>query len=398
MLPVTMWMALAPGVLMPATSASNFDDDVEFLKEHVKTIVLTDSSGRAKVAVVPQYQGRVMTSTDGASGMSYGWLNRELISSGELREHINAFGGEDRFWIGPEGGQFSIYFPPGSPFDLEHWQTPPPIDSIAYPTVAATKGSATFVKRFELQNYIGFKFDVEVTRVVRVVETQEAERLLGVDIPSGVHMVCVETKNTIKNHGKSWDEDTGLLSIWILGMLNASPTTTVAVPYVTGSASRLGPIVNDTYFGKVPADRLKVEGGVIYFKGDGNYRSKIGVSPRRAKETLGSYDATGRVLTLAQFTLPGNTTRYVNSMWELQSEPYGGDAVNSYNDGPPAPGAAQMGKFYELESSSPALLLAKGASGTHYHRTYHFHGPEAALDKIAKATLGVGVKKITSAL
>jgi hypothetical protein len=24
--------------------------------------------------------------------------------------HINVFGGEDRFWLGPEGGQFSIFF------------------------------------------------------------------------------------------------------------------------------------------------------------------------------------------------------------------------------------------------------------------------------------------------
>ena len=39
-----------------------------------------------------------------------GWLNREAIASGERKEHINVFGGEDRFWLGPEGGQFSIFF------------------------------------------------------------------------------------------------------------------------------------------------------------------------------------------------------------------------------------------------------------------------------------------------
>ena len=37
---------------------------------------------------------------------------------------MNVFGGEDRFWLGPEGGQFALYFKPGDPFDLDHWQVP----------------------------------------------------------------------------------------------------------------------------------------------------------------------------------------------------------------------------------------------------------------------------------
>jgi len=33
----------------------------------------------------------------------YGWINRELVASGKRQKHINAFGGEDRFWLaGPE--------------------------------------------------------------------------------------------------------------------------------------------------------------------------------------------------------------------------------------------------------------------------------------------------------
>ena len=82
-------------------------------------------SGKAKVALVPAWQGRVMTSTMGGdTGPSFGWINRELIASGKILPHMNAFGGEDRFWLGPEGGQFSIFFAKGVPFDLEHWFTP----------------------------------------------------------------------------------------------------------------------------------------------------------------------------------------------------------------------------------------------------------------------------------
>jgi hypothetical protein len=88
---------------------------------------------------------------------------------------------------------------------------------------------------------------------------------------------------------------------------------------------------------------------------------------------------------------------YVNSMWEIQEEPYGGDVVNSYNDGPPEPGARPLGPFYELETSSPALELGPGETGVHVHRTAHFQGSDDALDPIARAALGVGIAEIRAA-
>jgi YhcH/YjgK/YiaL family protein len=88
----------------------------------------------------------------------------------------------------------------------------------------------------------------------------------------------------------------------------------------------------------------------------------------------------------------------VNSLWKLQDDPYAGDAANSYNDGPPAPGAKPLGPFFELESSSPAASLAPGASLSHVHRTIHLTGPESALDTVARAVLGVTIADITSAL
>jgi len=86
-----------------------FKDDVAFLKQQTGPIVLTDESGQAQVAVNPDLQGRVMTSTAGGSaGLSFGWINRAALSSAENNLHMNAFGGEDRFWIGPEGGQILV--------------------------------------------------------------------------------------------------------------------------------------------------------------------------------------------------------------------------------------------------------------------------------------------------
>ena len=103
---------------------------------------------------------------------------------------------------------------------------------------------------------------------------------------------------------------------------------------------------------------------------------------------LGSYDATRQLLTIVQYTKPEGATDYVNSMWELQAEPFKGDVVNSYNDGPPSPGVKQLGPFYELESSSPALALKPGESAAHIHRTIHLQGGEAAVRAFGQALLG----------
>src|SRR5205814_1528297 len=89
---------------------------------------------------------------------------------------------------------------------------------------------------------------------------------------------------------------------------------------------------------------------------------------------------------------------YVNSMWEVQKAPYGGDVVNSYNDGPPAPGAKPLGPFYELETSSPAAALAPGGAIVHRHRTIHLVGDGQALDQVARKALGVGIEEIRTAL
>ena len=377
-----------------------FSDDVTFLKKYVEVIVLSDKSSSTQVAVIPAYQCRVMTSTaSGPDGLSYGWVNRDLIASGKPQPHINVYGGEDRFWIGPEGGQYSVFFKKGSAFDLDHWFTPASIDIEPFELVSQSPDRVVCRKKIQLINYSGTTFNLEVNREIRLLDTKTAQKHLDVNIKSDVKVVAYESVNSIKNTGSSaWTKQGGLLSIWIHGMFNASPATTIAVPFVKGGETERGPVVNDTYFGKVPADRLVVKDGVIYFAADANYRSKIGIPPLRTKPLLGSYDGVNKVLTLVQFTFPKGAVDYVNSMWEIQKNPFGGDVVNSYNDGAPKPGAAQLGRFYELETSSPALALKPNQTGTHVSRTMHLQGPEAELDAIAHATLGVGLDDIKNGL
>jgi hypothetical protein len=380
--------------------SATFGQDIEFLKKHTPVIVLSDKSGDAQAAIVPAYQGRVMTSTaDGTGGLSFGWINRELVASGEKKQHINAYGGEERFWIGPEGGQFAVYFPKGASFDFENWQVPAVIDTEPFELVSQASDRAIFRRKALLTNWSGTVFEIQIDRTVRLLTTEEANKKLGAAVGGSVKMVAYETESTITNTGtQPWKKETGLLSIWILSMFSPSPETTIVIPFNAGAQAALGPKVNDEYFGKVPADRLVVKDSVLFFKGDGKYRSKIGLSPKRAKPILGSYDATNRVLTLVQYTKPDGANDYVNSMWQQQEKPYAGDVANSYNDGPAEPGKKPMGPFYELESSSPALELGPNKSGSHIHRVFHLVGSESELDKVARATLGVKLEEIKNAL
>jgi hypothetical protein len=377
---------------MPLTTFAN---DVAFLSRFGALKVLESPAG-GRVAVSAEYQGRVMTSAVDADGQSLGFINRKFIEERKTGTAFDNYGGEDRFWLGPEGGQFALYFPPGKPFVFNHWQTPRAMQEGAWETKDATATAVTFLRRMEVTNYAGTVFAIGVERSVSLVSPDEAKERLGVAIPAGVKWVGFATSNAITNVGQAaWTEAKGLVSVWILGMFAPIPGTRVIVPFEKRAT---GEIVNDRYFGKVPADRLVVResDGFLLFKCDGQYRSKIGLGPARAKPVLGSYSDDAKLLTIVLYSKPQGATRYVNSMWEQQKEPFGGDVINSYNDGPTEPGKASLGGFYEIESSSPAAALAPGQKLTHVHQTFHFTGPRDALDAFARNVLGVSLDQASA--
>lgn len=375
---------------------NSFKADYDFLRKYTDIVLLEDKQGNGKVAISPALQGRVMTTTaNGWLGKSYGWINKKHFISGDTLKHINIYGGEERLWFGPEGGQYSIFFKKGTEFTLDNWFTPKLIDLEPFDLIEQTDKSAVFFKTASLTNYSGFTFNFNIERAVSILYKDEINNQLGIEIPKNISAVGYQTKNTLKNIGdQPWEKETGLLSIWLLGMLKHSPTTTVIIPYVSGEESKLGPVVNDDYFGKVPSDRLKVSENAIYFKADGQQRGKIGVSPLRATDVMGSYDDVEGTLTIVKYNKPENENDYVNSKWEIQREPYKGDVVNSYNDGPPEPGVVPLGPFYELETSSPAAALNIGNTITHEQYTFHFEGEKTELNTISMKILGVSLEVI----
>jgi hypothetical protein len=388
-----------PKEMKNTVTRGKYGYDVAFFSEKkIKTIELKSSDSGACILLVPGYQGRVMTSSvNGNEGTSFGWINYKFIEAGKPSSQFNPYGGEERIWLGPEGGPFSIYFRQGTEQVFSNWIVPKEIDTEPFDIVSQSTDRVSFSRNFELTNASGTKMEIGIERNVKLLSAAETGHALGIQIDNSLSFVAYESENILINRGQSaWTEQSGALSVWMLAMFNPSPTGVVFIPYRNLSESEGEKIVSDDYFGKVPSDRLIVKDGILFFRTDGKYRSKIGISPKRAMSYCGSYDPEKNVLTLLWYSAPETPSKYVNSKWGNQSDPFSGDALNSYNDGPVADGSI-MGPFYEIESSSPAAMLPAGGRITHTQRIFHITGSEEQLNRITEKLFNHNLTEIVKA-
>jgi hypothetical protein len=378
---------------MEKYAAGSFGYDLNFLKSKDSVIVLQNDPGDAQVIVSPKYQGKVFTSTaNGLTGKSFGWINYKAFKD-ELDPHMNGYGGEDRLWLGPEGGKYSIFFKPDTKMEFDNWHTPAPFDSEAWDLVSSDNKKVSLTKDMSLLNYAGTTLKIKLTRDIAILENAGIEKALGITLNETTKSIGFTTSNTISNAGDSaWTTQTGAPCLWNLDMFAPSPKTVVVIPY---EEKATGNVATTDYFGQIPTDRIKYGNGILFFKADGKSRGKLGIPPPRAKTIAGSFDAQNNVLTITQFDIDNNGT-YLNQEWTAGKDPLKGDAVNAYNDGPLENGG-QMGPFYEIESVSPAAFLKPGERLTHQHSVFHFAGDKTALDSIAQKLLGVSLHKIETA-
>jgi len=374
-------------------SKGSYGYDLSFLKMHLPDCFeLKDPSGKSAILLSPDNQGRVMTSTvSGDSGSSQGWINYDLIASQKKKSQFNPVGGEERFWLGPEGGQFALFFKKGDSFNISHWQVPPEIDTVPYHLVSTDGSSAVFSREAEFSNYSGTRFKLLITRSIRLIDQSTLQQNFHLEIPAELSVVAYQSDNQIKNTGSSqWTKEKGLISIWLLGQMVPTAQTFVFIPF--RPAPDAARYITDDYFGKIPQDRLRVKDSVLFFRCDGKQRGKIGISPQLAGSMAASFDFEKNVLTVLSYPVEKDGL-YVNSKWEMQKEPFKGDVVNSYNDGPLADGS-QLGPFYEIESSSSAKELKPGESQGYKQTTCHFQGNYQSLRKLAKQLLGVDLEDL----
>ncbi len=270
----------------------------DFLKKHTPVIELTGEANQ-RVAICPDYQGRIMTSSfAGDRGASLGWINYDFITAGKHDPAFNNYGGEDRFWLGPEGGQYALWFKLEEKQVVKNWFTPSALNTGAFRVISHNATSCRLARRVRVTNASEYTFDLEVERAVRLVDVKQFEASFGVMAADEVRQketqtfplpyVGFETVNTAKNVGPTaWDTLSGMVSIWTLGQFPSGDQTVIIVPYKPGSDAELGQVVQSDYFGTVPDDRLKVTPSAVLFRADGKFRAKLGTSQKRAPPLRG---------------------------------------------------------------------------------------------------------------
>lgn len=371
----------------PNGVGASYQSDLTFLGQHTRVMQLEQDG--ARIAIAPQLQGRVMTAAFDPRGLSLGWVNRAAVRAGEHDVPFNMYGGSDRFWLTPEGGPFSVFFEPGEPQDVEHWQTPPGLNKGAFEVDSTDCRSVRMRKAVDVANASGTKIELDVQRTIRMLTRFDAGQLLGTEIPGELDYIGHVSENRITNRGRPLTEKSGAVGVWSVGMFPARASTVVIIPF---NKKGDGVIVESSYFGEIPRERLLIddEHGVVLFKGDARYRSKIGLSVSRAKDRLAGVDFANNVLTIVHFDrLPGRDT-YLCNLWKNPNDrPYVGDVLNAYNHH-----GENNEVFYELESTSPAAFLEPGESSAHYHRTFHFTGSAEALSQFSEKALGVSLEHV----
>jgi len=369
--------------------------DLMFLKEKDKDlIVLKDDNGKAEVIVSAKYQGKVFTSTAcGMDGISIGFVNYDVLNSDIIDEHMNGYGGENRFWLGPEGGQYSVYFEKGKEQIFDNWHTPKPIDIEAWTVVSSNDKNVVLNKEMEVTNYQGYNLKLNVDREVNLISNNQISKLLDVNISDNVNSVAYITDNKITNlNDFEWTTETGAICIWMLDMFIPGPNALTFIPFFEGEEAELGKIATTDYFGEIPGDRLIIRDGMLYLKTDGEFRSKMGMNAKRTKSIAGNYDPDTKRLTITTFDVDENAV-YLNQEWNPEKDPLTGDAMNAYNDGPLDDGSI-MGPFLEVESVSPAAFLKPMESLSHKHTVFHFIGEESDLNPIALKLFGLSLTEI----
>jgi hypothetical protein len=325
-------------------------------------------------------------------GKSFGWVNYKAFD-GPPSTQMNAYGGENRFWLGPEGGKFSLFFKQGDEMIFRNWRTPAAFDTEAWTVISKKRSEVVLQKVMSIVNYKGTKLSIMVDRKIRMLTRAQIASKLSISLNDSVKAVGYETENKITNTGAfSWTEETGMPCIWMLDMFNPSPNTVILVPFQKTDVNDFDKVASTNYFGEIPADRLKHNDHLLYFKADGKYRSKLGIKPEKIIPFAGSYDSEGKVLTIVKFDTDSKG-KFLNQEWNTSKPSFSGDAMNAYNDGP-VEGGKQMGPFYEIESVSPAAFLNPNSSLTHKHAVFHFTGTEKELSVITEKIFGVSIAEI----
>jgi hypothetical protein len=388
-------------VVLPAIGCRSTLDDGLYDAWRDDAVTLIAPGG--KVIVSPLLQGRVMTTRVGAAD-STGFICYREIQEGEKHEGFNNFGGQDRFWLGPEGGRHSLYFAPGIVQSRENWKVPENLDRGPFPVIATLVDRVRMERPLEFASTSGTNFQAKVEREVGLIPQADMKRALKVALETGTSYVGSYSENRLTNTGPEvWVKEAGIPNIWILGQFVPGRRAVIIAPVKDSSDPGYR---DEDYFGKVPPSRLKVlpasAGKAVLLLADGWAEGKFGVSWKsvvlspdasRRMGVAGSFDFDRNLLIVVRFDVPESPADYASSFWKGTHGDWEGDLFQCYNsDRSKTPDERYA--FYELESVSPNPALAPGQTVAHRQETHCFQGEYPRLKELASKILGIDLDEV----
>lgn len=420
----------------------SYRNGISYLGTKTKVVELCNQFG-GRVAVCPEWNGRVMSSTsDGLDGNSFGMINVASINAGADDPSFDFYGGEDQLTLSPEGGPFSLYHStgprdqfvaaPSSPdYSNGFSEGPFHVDSVPPDPEIRMRRSV------RLTNLAGARFDLDIVRTIRLLSMQEIVSIFGDGLAvsleqSDVSFVGFASINSLVNCGQAHSKSSGLVSIRTRSMYNSGASTVAIVPFRRGNDEDLGPAFCADFFGMSPHGRLRVLPEAALLRADSKFRCRIGLSRKRALPRIGSIDFREGILTLVAFDMPERpweydylSNEYCDTVaravpdfvsareFHLRSPAdrevgeagarheenptnccsrdrlYAGEVVRAYNHGPSVPGEILSSFFYEFDVFSPARELVRGGTLKHHQYTLHVNADNRTLEYLVRNLLHV---------
>ena len=270
----------------------SYHDALNYLGQKTSVVELYDQWG-GRVAVCPEWSGRVLTSTyDGLNGDSFGYVNVQAIDT----NYCEDAGGEDQWTISPLFHSFTV-------------------ESIK-------ENRAVLQRTLQMTDANSRPAELNLSRIISMINRHSIRDLFGDTVADSLEQENISvvgfcTENTVRSQEKAW------VASRMRGMFNASPNMVVIVSIpqeenlMRESSFETLPVEID-YLGGAPHGRIRHLEHTVLIRADGHGQCQTTIPFFSAPPVFGGVDLRFGTLTLWMFDLPSDSEE---------------DAVRIYNSG-----------------------------------------------------------------
>jgi len=338
----------------------SYHDALNFLVQKTSVIELYDQFG-GRVAVCPDWNGRVMTSTcGGLEGDSFGFINIRAIGA----DNYDDFGGEDQ------------------------WRLSPLIYSYG---IESLKADHVILRRFlRMADANGVSVEFNLTREISLLNRYRAGMIFGEAVAevlgqSDVSHVGFFTEGTIQT------QERACVASRQRGMFNASPRTAVIVPApVSFAPMSFTPMnvapepftVDVDYLGGAPHGRIRYLSKTMLIRADGQRQCQVTIPFATTPQIFGAIERRSGTLTLWTFDVPDH-------------DPIENDMIRIYNPGRLQDDQSDWTTYYEMNCFSAARTLEPEHPLTSSQCILHLNADNAVLDSLIRQIFGISLEGIS---